>query len=329
MLACEADDCTHRFCTYCLAVHLGIDTEAASSSSFKGTPWHCPTCSSKCCCSQPECTKAHRHCKAHRYRCRRAAAANLRMSAAHALVSLGGSLPAGKGKNKLAQQASAGAHGALENENKQTAQRPAKRRAPSPAGPQEGGDETAAVGGTWEDHDGVSKARLLGEARIEVEAGEAAVGVLALSLRAEKKAKTADAEHSMDTSGVLQEAQDGASAPAAFAAASSPRNNSLAGKVLCFSGTLTTKRKQAATMAEAAGAKVFGSVTRQTTHLVVGSGAGDKVARATAKGLTIWTEDDFLVSIGGGSPAVSYRACAAPGLVYDDVTLCMLMWHYV
>ena len=108
MMACEADDCTHRFCTYCLAVHLGIDTETASSSSFKSTPCHCPTCSSKCCCSQPECTKAHRHCKAHRYRCRRAAAANLRMSAAHALVSLGGSLPAGKGKNKLAQQASAG-----------------------------------------------------------------------------------------------------------------------------------------------------------------------------------------------------------------------------
>ena len=180
MMACEADDCTHRFCTYCLAVHLGIDTEAASSSSFKGTPWHCPTCSSKCCCSQPECTKAHRHCKAHRYRCRRAAAANLRMSAAHALVSLGGSLPAGKGKSKLAQQASAGAHGALENESKETAERPAKRReSPSPAGPQEGGDETSAVGGTWEDHDGVSKARLLGKARMEVEAGEAAVGVLA------------------------------------------------------------------------------------------------------------------------------------------------------
>jgi len=73
MKACEADDCAHRFCRYCLAVHLGIDTEAASSSSFKGTPWHCPTCSSKCCCSQPECTTVHRHCKAHRYRCLRAA----------------------------------------------------------------------------------------------------------------------------------------------------------------------------------------------------------------------------------------------------------------
>ena len=61
------------FCPHCLTVHLGIDTEAASSSSFKGTPWHCPTCSSKCCCSQPECTKAHKHCNAHQARCRRPA----------------------------------------------------------------------------------------------------------------------------------------------------------------------------------------------------------------------------------------------------------------
>jgi len=184
MMACEADDCTHRFCTYCLAVHLGIDTDAASSSSFKGTPWHCPTCSSNCCCSQPECTKAHRHCKAFRYRCRRAAAANLRMSAAHALVSLGGSPPAGQGKNKLAQQASAGAHavqGQTEKDNKETAERPAKRRdSPLPSGPGEGADESATVGGICEDqHDGAVKVRPIKEARMEVEAGEAAVGVLA------------------------------------------------------------------------------------------------------------------------------------------------------
>mmetsp|Transcript_12578 Transcript_12578/g.43821 ORF Transcript_12578/g.43821 Transcript_12578/m.43821 type:complete len:235 (+) Transcript_12578:1110-1814(+) len=43
----------------------------------------------RCCCSLSECSKSHRHCKAFRYRCRRANAANLRMSAAHALVSLG------------------------------------------------------------------------------------------------------------------------------------------------------------------------------------------------------------------------------------------------
>ena len=86
MMACESGDCTHRFCTYCLAVHLGINIDL---SAGKGDGWACPTCSSKCCCSQPECNKAHRHCKAYRYRCRRAAAASLRMSAAHALVSLG------------------------------------------------------------------------------------------------------------------------------------------------------------------------------------------------------------------------------------------------
>ena len=116
---------------------------------------------------------------------------------------------------------------------------------------------------------------------------------------AEKKAKTADAEHSMDTSGVLQAAKDGASAPAAPAAASSSKNKSLAGKVLVFTGTLSTNRKKATTMAEAAGAKVTGSVSGTTTHLVAGPGAGSKVAAAEAKGVTIWTEDDFLAAIGG------------------------------
>ncbi|EKX48441.1 hypothetical protein GUITHDRAFT_162363 [Guillardia theta CCMP2712] len=32
MLACESPDCTHRFCTYCLAVHLGDNTDPSSSA---------------------------------------------------------------------------------------------------------------------------------------------------------------------------------------------------------------------------------------------------------------------------------------------------------
>ena len=48
-----------------------------------------------------------------------------------------------------------------------------------------------------------------------------------------------------------------------------------------------------------AGAKVTGSVSGTTTHLVAGPGAGSKVAAAEAKGVTIWTEDDFLASLGG------------------------------
>ena len=88
-------------------------------------------------------------------------------------------------------------------------------------------------------------------------------------------------------------------APAAPAAASSSKKKSLAGKVLVFTGTLNTNRKKATTMAEAAGAKVTGSVSGTTTHLVAGPGAGSKVAAAEAKGVTIWTEDDFLAAIGG------------------------------
>ena len=129
MMACEAENCTHRFCTYCLTVHLGVDTDQKEAGV-----WHCPTCSGNCCCSGPECNKPHRHCKAFRYRQRRAAAATLRVSAANALVSLGFTLPAGKGKNKLVPTFDSGAH------DHDKAERPAKRReSPLPGGPSEGG----------------------------------------------------------------------------------------------------------------------------------------------------------------------------------------------
>lgn len=196
MMACEADDCTHRFCTYCLAVHLGIDTDAAASASLKGGAWHCPTCSSGCCCSQPECNKAHRHCKAFRYRCRRAAAANLRMSAAHALVSLGGLPASGKGKNKGAQalhaeEASNSARSKLYLvETKEIApdasfERLSKRRDPSlPAGPADGAEEWdrhMRTGGACEDQPVgvVAPAAAYIGAQTSEDAGDCAVGVLA------------------------------------------------------------------------------------------------------------------------------------------------------
>ena len=52
-------------------------------------------------------------------------------------------------------------------------------------------------------------------------------------------------------------------------------------------------------MAEPAGVTVTGSVIGTTLLLVAGPGAGSKVAAAEAKGVTIWTEDDFLAAIGG------------------------------
>lgn len=91
MLACEAAGCTHRYCIYCLSAHLGDDTDPATSAAWTGGTWICPTCRSMCCCSYPDCARSHRHCKAFRYRCRRADAASMRATAAHALVSLAAS----------------------------------------------------------------------------------------------------------------------------------------------------------------------------------------------------------------------------------------------
>jgi hypothetical protein len=88
MLACSTSGCTHRYCIYCLGVHLGDDTEPSTSNAWTDGAWTCPTCRSVCCCSSGECSRSHRHCKAFRYRQRRADAANLRATAAHALVSL-------------------------------------------------------------------------------------------------------------------------------------------------------------------------------------------------------------------------------------------------
>ena len=166
MMACEAENCTHRFCTYCLTVHLGVDTDQKEAGV-----WHCPTCSGNCCCSGPECNKPHRHCKAFRYRQRRAAAATLRVSAANALVSLGFTLPAGKGKNKLVPTFDSGAH------DHDKAERPAKRReSPLPGGPSEGGDESEdrlpRIGGTCEDQERAAN-------QGEFESGESAVNLLA------------------------------------------------------------------------------------------------------------------------------------------------------
>jgi len=61
------------------------------------------------------------------------------------------------------------------------------------------------------------------------------------------------------------------------------------------------KRADATKAAEAAGAKVGSSVTKNTNILIAGAGAGAKKDEAKAKGVEIWTEDQFLATIGGGA----------------------------
>eukprot|EP00961_Rhodomonas_salina_P130318 1754619-Rhodomonas_salina.1 len=47
MLACETQFCSHRFCTYCLTVHLGDDVDPTSSGAWRNGQWSCPTCRSE------------------------------------------------------------------------------------------------------------------------------------------------------------------------------------------------------------------------------------------------------------------------------------------
>mmetsp|Transcript_13065 Transcript_13065/g.32034 ORF Transcript_13065/g.32034 Transcript_13065/m.32034 type:complete len:534 (-) Transcript_13065:743-2344(-) len=86
MLACENQECCRRFCEHCLLTHLKEDVDPMSSDAWSlldGKPvWHCPICRTKCCCSVTQCEENHRHCKAYRYRRRRAELATKRMTAA-------------------------------------------------------------------------------------------------------------------------------------------------------------------------------------------------------------------------------------------------------
>jgi predicted DNA-binding WGR domain protein len=73
----------------------------------------------------------------------------------------------------------------------------------------------------------------------------------------------------------------------------------LKGKSLCFTGILEMKRAEAKSLAEEAGATVTGSVSKKTNILVAGSGAGSKISDAQAKGVEVWTEDEFKDAING------------------------------
>ncbi len=77
---------------------------------------------------------------------------------------------------------------------------------------------------------------------------------------------------------------------AAPAASGSP----VAGKTVVFTGTLETMgRKEAKAKAEQLGAKVAGSVSRNTDYLIIGANAGSKAKKAAELGVTVLTEDEW------------------------------------
>jgi len=77
-------------------------------------------------------------------------------------------------------------------------------------------------------------------------------------------------------------------------------DGALNAKTVVFTGTLTRMtRDEAREKAEAAGAKVSGSVSKKTTYVVAGEEAGSKLDKARELGVRVLTEDEFLALIRG------------------------------
>ncbi|MEO6004922.1 MAG: NAD-dependent DNA ligase LigA [Opitutus sp.] len=71
--------------------------------------------------------------------------------------------------------------------------------------------------------------------------------------------------------------------------------NALAGKTFVLTGTLPTlTRDDASARIEAAGGKVSGSVSKKTSYVVAGAEAGSKLEKATALGVPVIDEGEFL-----------------------------------
>jgi DNA ligase (NAD+) len=84
-----------------------------------------------------------------------------------------------------------------------------------------------------------------------------------------------------------------------FTAAASG-DSPLAGKTIVFTGTLEgMARGEAKARAEALGAKVAASVSKNTDFLVAGADAGSKARKAAELGVTVLGEADWLAMIGG------------------------------
>jgi len=73
----------------------------------------------------------------------------------------------------------------------------------------------------------------------------------------------------------------------------------VSGKTVVFTGKLVRLgREEAKAQAEAMGAKVAGSVSKNTDYVIAGEDAGSKLKKATELGVAILSEDEWLSLIG-------------------------------
>ena len=76
------------------------------------------------------------------------------------------------------------------------------------------------------------------------------------------------------------------------------------GMTFCVTGTLSAPRKEIQQRIVDAGGKIVGSVSAKLSVLVAGEKAGSKLTKATALGVTVWSEDDLGARIDEG-PAIA------------------------
>jgi hypothetical protein len=171
MRACTYPECARRFCEHCLTVHMSEETLEGVDAD---TEWLCPICRKVCCCAVQSCNKTHRHCKAYRYRLRRAElaakrgpststsaaqtprdhVASMGVSAPPQLSSLRAALEAGiLAANASAEWEAAGAGGGLMHEVGAGGLliQAAKSAAAAASSSKSGGGEGERVGMGWSD----------------------------------------------------------------------------------------------------------------------------------------------------------------------------------
>ncbi len=91
-----------------------------------------------------------------------------------------------------------------------------------------------------------------------------------------------------------------------YVGAAGPGEGQLAGKIVVFTGTLTTmSRPEAKALAERLGAKVLDSVSKRTDLVVVGADAGSKARKAAELGVKVVSEDEWRALAEAGQSTIA------------------------